>query len=168
MTMSNRLARLILTSTCCSCFALTVDAGVLSLPFDVTARYNATCEITDATKTIDFGTLYSNASASFATGSLNVMCQSLTPFKVWAPLNGNASGSQRRLVNSTSAGTYLQYNVTLSDINAPLPNSSANPSQYTTRSLYSPMMIAFTVTIPAGQALVQGYYTDTLTLTVDY
>jgi spore coat protein U-like protein len=153
-----------LTVSACS------SAGVITAAFTITARYQQTCEITMA-PVLDFGTVTSNASVLYASGTMIVNCgnNTQTPFGVWAPLSANANGAQRRMKNNNaSAGNYLNYNLLLGDTGSTLISSTSTTTGFTSPVGGAQAGVALRAQLPASQALTQGYYSDDLILTVSY
>jgi spore coat protein U-like protein len=140
--------------------------------FNITARYQQTCEITSV-PLLDFGLIVSNTGDATTAGTMVVTCTagSATPFGVWAPLSANANGTQRRMKNSdASAGNYLNYTVQVGNTSGTtLPTTSTNTGFTSpTGAAGTDTGVYLRATLPAGQTLTQGYYIDDLILTVDY
>jgi spore coat protein U-like protein len=153
-----------LTASACS------SAGVVTGAFTITARYQQTCEITVA-PVLDFGTVTSNASVLYVSGTMIVNCgyNTQTPFGVWAPLSANASGTQRRMKNNNaSTGNYLNYNLLLGATGSTVISSTSTTTGFTSPVGNSQAGIALRAQLPASQTLTQGYYSDDLILTVSY
>jgi spore coat protein U-like protein len=148
------------------------DAGTATRAFNITARYQQTCEIASV-PLLDFGVVVSNAADLMTSGTMVVSCSagSATPFGVWAPLSANASGTQRRMLNSNaSAGNYLNYSVQVGNTSGTtLPTTSTNTGFASpTGTNGTDVGVYLRAILPAGQTLTQGYYVDDLILTVDY
>ena len=159
--------------------AIGSHAEIVTSSLTITARYQQTCSINSSPQ-FDFGTLTATSGPTSAlvtmTGSLAVDCSanSTLNFGVSAPLNGNASGNRRRVRSNSSPPNFIRYNIYYADSNT-LLSSTSTTSGYTSSSSGTSGQpatllnrVSLRAELPAGQTLAQGYYSDTLVLTVSY
>lgn len=146
------------------------SADVITAAFTIRARYQQTCDIATV-PVLDFGTITSNATVAQTSGTMTVNCSynSQTPFGVWAPLSANASGAQRRMKNNnSSSGNYLNYNLLLGNTGSATIPTASTTTGYTSPINGGEVGVLLRASMPAGQTLTQGYYSDDVILTVSY
>ncbi|RYF49456.1 MAG: hypothetical protein EOO38_07855 [Cytophagaceae bacterium] len=151
-------------------FPIFSSAELTTASFVIQARYQQSCQIW-VTPILDFGTITSNTVVAQTSDTLVVQCglNAQTPFGVWAPLSINANGQQRRMKNSnTNANNYLSYDLYVgADGTAKIPTTSTMTG-FTSPVNARSTGVLIRATIPTGQTLTQGYYTDDVILTVSY
>lgn len=136
----------------------------------VSANAVAVCSL--STTAVAFGNL-STTAATDATGSITVTCTNGDALTIALDAGGNASGTQRRLVNS---GNYLNYNLYQPTAAG---NAEASPtvawgdgtalgSTYTATANGTAQTFNVYGEVPSGQSLYVGGYSDTVTVTLTY
>lgn len=146
------------------------SAGVVTAAFTIQARYQQTCSV-HIVPILDFGTITSNTTVAQTSDTLVVACglNSQVPFGVWAPLSANANGAQRRMKNrNVSANNYLNYDLFIGDSGSTLISTTSTTTGFTSPVNGIRAGVLLRASIPTGQTLTQGYYTDDLVLTVSY
>lgn len=150
---------------------ISAHAATLSTSTTVTADVTSACYF-DNNPDIDFGqitrTLGSSITVSQAqiTGNVSVSCTTGYGYQVYSNTGANASGSQRRLVNSNYAG-WLNYNIsTVGYGGTDFPTTAASALSFTGTG--SSNVIPLYVQIPAQtMAGVQkpGFFSDQIIFT---
>ena len=146
----------------------------------VTTQVVNSCRIL-AVDTLDFGGAYnpvSNPAGSSVThqGNVELACTAGVTGWIGADSGSNApSGSSnlctnpdRRLISI--GGVYLNYQLTYNQGGSPMTwgcDSTEAPS-FTSVSMYTPILVPTTATIPGGQDVPSGNYNDAMVLSVNF
>jgi spore coat protein U-like protein len=165
--------RILLLTAAIGAFVGTIERGQAASTtstLGVSATAAAACTLTAAP--VAFGTLSTSAATS-ATGSVTVNCTNGDALTIALDAGTSASGSQRRLVN---AGNYLNYSLyqpTAAGTAESSPavawgDGTALGSTFGTTSTGAAQVFNVYGSVPSGQTLYVGAYTDTVTVTLSY
>jgi spore coat protein U-like protein len=166
-------------------FSLTAIAGVGTATFTAQTTVNTNCTI--STSAVAFGSydpIGLNQSADLnSIGTITIACVKGTAPTIGLNLGGNASGSTRRMQNTTTPGNFLPYELYQPSGSAPnapctFPGTTVwgdggatnpNPS-FNTGSAPNKNARTYNVcgTIAAGQNPLIGNYQDTVVATVNF
>ncbi|NMN03847.1 MULTISPECIES: spore coat U domain-containing protein [unclassified Novosphingobium] len=143
-------------------------AGAGANNLSVSATVSSSCSITSTTA-LAFGTATASSLPLDGQGAISFTCTNTTPWMVYGDVGQNASGSQRRMINS---GQYLAYNIYAdSGRTAVFPVALSSLGAGNTGGTGTGLSQTVTVygRIPAGTALpAPGTYTDTIVLTLNW
>lgn len=146
--------------------AATANAASSTTTFQVTANVSSSCSVTASD--VAFGA-YDPLSAlpTTATGGVTVTCTLLTPYQVGLSA-GNGSGATVTGRKMTSGGNTLNYAL-YRDVTR-LSNWGNTLGTDTVSFTGTGLAVNHAVygTIPAQQAVANGNYTDTITVTLTY
>ena len=144
-----------------------VLAGVATQSLPVSATVPNDCAFSGGAATLNFGSyspIGANATSNLdATGSFNISCTAGTTGSIALDLGSNASGATRRMSSGTN---FLNYEIytdsghTTVWNNVNLVNYTAVSSAPVTQTIYG--------SVPGGQNVGAGNYTDTVTITVTF
>ncbi len=139
-------------------------ASTATSTFAVTATVSTSCTITNANP-LAFGT-YSGVALNVASGGITVNCTSGTPYSISLDqgLNGGTANT-RYMINGTNKLGYALfsdtgYSVAWNNTTGSMVTSTGTGIAQTPFIVYG--------TIPQGEAVVAGNYTDTIGVTVTY
>lgn len=154
------------------------SATDLAMPLSVMLDYGTSCQMSIA-QDLAFGvapiTLASGSvaigSAINAQGLVTVNCSNGTSYTIYAPLSGNANGSQRRLKNGSSYFNYSISAVSAGGTVVPTTQASATAAPYARTGGGYADAITIYGQVPAQTVTGSppaGAYTDTISFTVSY
>jgi spore coat protein U-like protein len=145
-------------------FAATpAQATTATTTFSVSATVQATCSVTATT--LAFGT-YASTAASTSTSTVSVSCTNTTPYTIGldAGLTTGATVTTRQMKNGSALLNYVLYSD--SGRNTNWGNSTGSWVSGTGDGAAQALTVYGSV--PTGQYVTPGSYSDTITATVTY
>jgi spore coat protein U-like protein len=149
-------------------------AATAQTTFVVTANVTAVCTITATPITLTYDPIGANATtAASATGTLSVTCTKGAGPTIGLNAGANAgkvAGSTRSMANGANFLGYDLFQPAAPNGNGALWTDLAgtNPLNAGASVSKAPRSIQVTATIPPGQDVAVGSYTDTITATVNF
>jgi spore coat protein U-like protein len=143
-----------------------VQAATTTASLGISATAAAACTL--SASPVAFGTL-SASGATTATGAVTVNCTNGDALTIALDAGGNASGTQRRLLNGTNFLNYNLYQPTAAGTAQASPVVAwGDGSTFATNSTGAAQVFNVYGQVPSGQTLYVGAYSDTVTVTLTY
>ena len=144
-------------------FAVAASAGTDTTTFQVKITITESCDIhTTAATDVDFGSVARSATASQATGALNVNCTNGTAYSIGLN-NGANYNTTRRMTDGTNFIGYGLYRS--SGTTQPWDDAS---NLYSGTGTGSTQSVSVYGTVSGSTNVPAGSYADTVTATVTY
>lgn len=150
--------------------AVPASASTTTASLQVSATAAAACTLT--TTPVAFGTLSATA-ATTATGTISVNCTNGDALTIALDGGANGSSGQRRLANGTNYLNYDLYQPNSGNTGESSPatawgDGTGLGSIYSVSSTGAAQNLVVYGSVPSGQSLYVGNYTDTVTVTLTY